>query len=324
MKNSKTTGNLVTTIITNEDNTKTFEIKREFKGAEGNDIILLQLFPTLGQGNEFDMDSTAKHIVAHRKELGIKSIRFINLFAKRCSVKLSTRGLRPDEENIRYIESVFKEKNTAESKFVVAYGCTMSRCRAANLTKKMIFDLYRNYCPDNRVYQITTEYLDAENSDGVHVLYLGIRHCNETWRLEEYKIPDFDRILLLSSGKGKKEKSLKDGADRNAGENTDRNSSEFDDEDDNDSDNDLADNESDNKTDKNNVFGNGGNNVNNRNNVNNNRNQNNSDGDNNGNGNMNDSEENIRMEEWEEKDRVQKSGKAVRSNGRRKVVNVKG
>ena len=209
MKNSKTTGNLVTTIITNEDNTKTFEIKREFKGAEGNDIILLQLFPTLGQGNEFDMDSTAKHIVAHRKELGIKSIRFINLFAKRCSVKLSTRGLKPDEENIRYIESIFKEKNISEAKFVAAYGCTMSRCRSTNLTKKMIFDLYRNYCPNNKVYQLTTEYLDAENSNGVHVLYLGIRHSNETWRMEEYEIPDFDKILSENKETGS-EKSKAD------------------------------------------------------------------------------------------------------------------
>lgn len=199
MKYNKTSGNLITTIITNEDNTKTFETKREFKGAEGDEIVLLQLFLTLGRGNEFDMDSTSKHIVAHREELGIKSIRFINLFARRSSVKMSTRGIRPDEENIRYIETVFKEKGIQESKLVVAYGCSMSRCMAANLTKKMIFDMYRNYCPDNKVYQITTEFLDAENSEGVHVLYLGIRHFNGIWRLEEYKIPVFEKLLEESN-----------------------------------------------------------------------------------------------------------------------------
>lgn len=201
-----TTGELITTIVHNEENTKTFEIKREFKGIEGEDIILLQLFPTLGKGDEFTMDSTNRHIINHRQDLNIRSIRFINLFATRCNARMSTRNVSIDEENIKYIESVMKEKNFKKYRFVVAYGCTMNNCTVATKTKFLIFKLFKKYNPEGEMYQISVDGLDSKNANAVHILFLGIRHSNSTWFYEKFTIPEL------------KEK-VKEGEEEDAGSN---------------------------------------------------------------------------------------------------------
>lgn len=184
-----TKGELVTTIIHNEENTKTFEVRREFVGVEGEEIILLQLFPTLGKGDEFTMDSTNRHIITHREELNIKSIRFINLFATRSSTRMSTRNIEIDEENLRYIEGIMQEQNFKDSRFVVAFGCTMQKCAVADKTKETIYTLFKKYNPKGKMYQITVDKLDSKNDVAVHVLFLGIRHSNAKWRFEEFKMP---------------------------------------------------------------------------------------------------------------------------------------
>ncbi len=184
-----TKGELLTTIIHNEDNTKTFEIQREFIGVQGEDIILLQLFPTLGKGDEFTMDSTTRHIISHREELNIKSIRFINLFATRSSTRMSTKNIEIDTENMSYIESIMQEKDFKKYRFVVAFGCTMQNCAVANETKDKIYSLFRKHNLNGKMYQITVDNLDSKNDVAVHVLFLGIRHSNAKWRFEEFILP---------------------------------------------------------------------------------------------------------------------------------------
>ena len=209
MEQSK--GELITTIIHNKENTKTFEVRREFAGVKGEDIILLQLFPTLGKGDEFTMDSTNRHIITHRKELNIRSIRFINLFAKRTSARLSTKGLEIDKENLRYIESIMQETDFQHYKFVVAFGCSMQKCATAEKTKREIFDMFKTYNPKGKIFQITVDNLDSKNNAAVHVLFLGIRHSNSVWRFEEYTMPAIQE--------SKKEKTEKKRAGKEAGEN---------------------------------------------------------------------------------------------------------
>lgn len=200
----ETKGNLLTTIIHNEDNTKTFEVRREFEGIDGEDIILLQLFPTLGNGDEFTMDSTNRHIITHRKDLNIKSIRFINLFATRSSTRMSTRNIEIDNENLDYIESIMKEKDFKNHRFVVAYGCTMQKCAVADKTKELIFDMFRKYNPKGKMYQITVDNLDSKNDVAVHVLFLGIRHSNAVWQFEEFEISNIkEEKTVKKKGKSK-------------------------------------------------------------------------------------------------------------------------
>ena len=179
----------MTTIIHNENNTKTFEVRREFEGVEGEDVIILQLFPTLGCGDEFTMDSTNRHIITHRKELNIKSIRFINLFAARSSTRMSTRNIEIDTENLEYIETIMKNKDFINHRFVVAFGCTMQKCSVAEETKEKIYSMFKKYNPKGKMYQLMVDNLDSKNDVAVHVLFLGIRHSNAVWRYEEFMIP---------------------------------------------------------------------------------------------------------------------------------------
>lgn len=185
-----TEGILKTTIVHDEQNEHTYEIKRVFEGAEGDDIILLQLFPTLGEGDEFTMDSTTLHMINHFRELNIGSIRFINLFSKQCKARLSTRNVILDEQNIKYIEEIMKEKSFKNSKFIVAFGSSMDSSVVATQTKFIICQMFKKYNPNGKMYQITTDGLSQKNNSAVHVLYLGIRYSNSVWRLTEYSMPE--------------------------------------------------------------------------------------------------------------------------------------
>lgn len=185
----ETVGELITTIIHNDENTKTFEVKRQFKGVEGEELILLQLFPTLGAGDEFTMDSTNRHLITHREELNVKTVRFINLFAKRSNSRISTRNIELDVENLKYIEGIMAENDFKQAKFVVAFGCSMKNCAVAEETKRQIFTMFKKYNKSGKMYQITVDDLDSKNDVAVHVLFLGIRHSNSKWRLEEFNIP---------------------------------------------------------------------------------------------------------------------------------------
>lgn len=193
----ETIGEMITTIIHNEDNTKTFEVRREFKGVEGEEVILLQLFPTLGKGDEFSMDSTNRHLIEHREELNISTIRFINLFATRCNARMSTRNIEIDKENLQYIESIMSDNNFKKCRFVVAFGCSMKNCAVAEEMKKRIFAMYSKYNKSGKIYQITVDDLDSKNNVAVHVLFLGIRHSNGKWYYEEFKMPKLENNCVL-------------------------------------------------------------------------------------------------------------------------------
>ncbi|SEV93609.1 DUF1643 domain-containing protein [[Clostridium] fimetarium] len=193
------TGTLKTTIVYDKENEHTYEIKRLFEGVKGDDLIILQLFPTLGEGDEFTMDSTTLHMINHFRELNISSIRFINLFSKRCKARMSTRNIILDEENLKYIESIMKEANFKKYKFVVAFGCSMNSSSVAKQTKHLIFEMFKKHNPAGTIYQITTNDLSQSKNSAVHVLFLGIRYSNAKWRLSEYTIPiAIDKAHIIS------------------------------------------------------------------------------------------------------------------------------
>lgn len=203
------TGTLKTTIIHDKENQHTYEIKRLFEGVKGDDLIILQLFPTLGEGDEFTMDSTTLHMINHFRELNIASIRFINLFSKRCKARMSTRNIKLDEENLNYIESIMKDVNFKKYKFVVAFGCSMNSSSVANQTKHLIFEMFKKHNPTGTIYQITTNDLLQSKNSAVHVLFLGIRYSNAVWRLSEYTIPAATTVANVIENKSKQKVSAK-------------------------------------------------------------------------------------------------------------------
>ena len=81
------TGTLKTTIVSDESKTHVYEICREFD-TEGEEVILLTLYPTLTEPNRFD--SSSMHLINHAADKGLqfKKIHFVFLFSKVVDVKL--------------------------------------------------------------------------------------------------------------------------------------------------------------------------------------------------------------------------------------------
>ena len=71
------------------------------KGKQG---IFILLYPTRDAENSHTSDLTNVHLLTHSRELEMGSYRVINLFATVTQSRLSTRNLKVDEENLKYIE----------------------------------------------------------------------------------------------------------------------------------------------------------------------------------------------------------------------------
>ena len=187
----KSIGTITSTLITNKELTKCFEIDRTLHEASGEKAIMISLFPTLGSkvGDAFVVDKTTQHLISHMSDLNLKSVKIVNLFSKiyRGS-RLSSRNLKVDVDNLEYIETLFKRKDFHEYKVILAYGSSMSTSFACRETKRTLLNLFQMYNPDGKLYQLTTNNLSSKNQEAIHVLYMGIRFSNIKWRLEEFHI----------------------------------------------------------------------------------------------------------------------------------------
>lgn len=203
METVNSTGSITTTITTSKDQKKCFAIERTLREAEGGKAILFGMFPTLGNNEEdkYTLDKTAKHLMDHMKDLGLRNIIVVNLFSKICrGFKMSSRNLMVDEENLEYIDHLFKMADIKDYKLIMAYGCSMGTSNALKETLKALFTLIEFYGLSDQVFQITTNGLSTANQRAVHLLYLGIRHPSAHWRLEPFKI-----TKELLHGENKKE-----------------------------------------------------------------------------------------------------------------------
>lgn len=203
-----------TTIVSSDDNTHTYEVKKVLLDEAGNpaggkDAILIGLYPTTTAEEPYKTDLSTNHLVCKMQELGLRSVRILNLFSQVCeSEKLSARGLEVDEENLSYIESVLKESEAADSLCIIAWGTSMATCKAAAESKARIVRLFDTYHPEGNLYQLSAPSLALDSSECVHVLYLGIRHKREGWRLREYRFPEKKLPVEPPAKKGRK-KALK-------------------------------------------------------------------------------------------------------------------
>ena len=72
-------------------------------------------------------------------------------------------------DNFEYITQAV---NTAgEYKLIIAYGSSHSRNKTTNTLKKNLLEAISNSKAKDRVYQISSEYIDTIGSDPTHVLY---------------------------------------------------------------------------------------------------------------------------------------------------------
>lgn len=182
------TGEILTTIVSDNDGNNTFEITKELIGIVGEKAIFVQLFPTLSVDDTEKLDITTFHLINKMKELGLSKIRIVNLFSRVCkSERMSTRNLQVDKENLQYIESIMKEKEFKEYKFVVAWGSSMANCKSAIETKQTLIDMYYKYNPKGKVYKLFCDELPECIAEPPHVLFMGIRFKDSVWELVEYE-----------------------------------------------------------------------------------------------------------------------------------------
>ena len=63
---------LKTNVVTDEDDTKCYEITRELVGERGQHIILVSLYPSYSASTEsLYIDSTSNCLINHMQQLGI-------------------------------------------------------------------------------------------------------------------------------------------------------------------------------------------------------------------------------------------------------------
>ncbi len=205
-----------TTIVSSDDNTYTYEVKKVLLDesgapARGSDAILIGLYPTTTAQEPYKTDLSTNHLICKMQELELRSVRILNLFSQVCaSEKLSARGLEVDEENLAYIESVLKETDFQKTFLILAWGNSMATCKAANLTKARISNLFATYHPQGKLYQLSAPSLTLDSEECVHVLYLGIRHKREVWGLREYQFPKKELPSEKPAKRGRKKKVLKE------------------------------------------------------------------------------------------------------------------
>ena len=177
------TGNIKTTIVCDDEKEHVYEIIRELD-SEGEEIILLTLYPTLTTPNELDL--SCMHLLNHADDetLKINKIHFIFLFSKVASANLSTKGLKVDNENLEYIRKLLEDN--PKIKLVISYGASMDKAPAVIESKVKFFSIVNEVRPDEPLWQIDAEEMGGEAN---HILYCGIRYGSYEWSLRHYNVP---------------------------------------------------------------------------------------------------------------------------------------
>ena len=177
------TGTLTTTRITNDEENRVFEICREFD-RDGEEAILVTLYPTLTEPNNFDLSSV--HLINHSTDEGLnfRKIHFVFLFSKVVKTKMSTRGLTMDVENMCFINERIAQLPNA--KIIISFGSSMQNSPAVIESKVELFKMIKELRPKETLWQIDAEDMEEESP---HILFLGIRYNNQQWDLCPYTIP---------------------------------------------------------------------------------------------------------------------------------------
>lgn len=180
---TESVGTLTTKVVSDESKTHVYEICREFD-TDGEEIILITLYPTLTEPNTFDLSSV--HLMNHASDEGLmlKKVHFVFLFSKVVSAKLSTRGLKMDESNMQYLRDTIKK--LPKAKIIISFGSSMHNCPAVIESKVELFKIIKELRSKDALWQIDAEGMDE---DAPHILFAGIRYGNLQWGLRHYIVP---------------------------------------------------------------------------------------------------------------------------------------
>jgi hypothetical protein len=170
------------TVITGTEK-KTFSVSRVWDASKPS-CIVVELYPTLSinTANVATMDLSTLHLLTHIKELGdFGSTDIINLYSTVFQTKPSARKLKVDEENLAWIEKRF-DTCGKDTTVILAYGNSLASNEATTESKLAVLNLLKRRKINAKC--IVTESLENDTSF-FHPLYLGLRHGNEHWKLED-------------------------------------------------------------------------------------------------------------------------------------------
>ena len=174
-----------TEIITSDDGSNTYEVIKKLNGIDGDCAYLISLYPTRNESNIYANDSTLNHLVSHLADIGINELHIVNLFSKVVNTRLSSRGLKVDEDNMKYIDKVMHSKKFKDSQFIIAWGNSMKSSHAVNLSKERVLSMYHNLYPDGNLYQLCVADKNIKEV-APHPLYLGIQAKYLRWSLSDF------------------------------------------------------------------------------------------------------------------------------------------
>lgn len=185
MANKKVSQTIKTTIVGTEHST--FEIIKEYaeeKAVVGDEVVIIQLYPTVGIEDIGATDSTTLHLQNKMKQLGWTKVHMVNLFSQIARRKPLARDLKTvDKENMTYVKNVISDVGK-RGKIVVAWGNSHSTNLIVNESKKELLEFLVSSQPEN-VYQLVADSMETE-AEGTHILFLGLRYADDEWQLTDY------------------------------------------------------------------------------------------------------------------------------------------
>lgn len=170
--------------VGSDDGINTYEIRRKWAEKEKKALVI-ELYPTLTADQCGNMDVSTMHLMNHVQELGWGEVRIVNLYSKVFSEKPTVSQLSEDDNNLSYIEEILEEQDIGGYDIVIAWGNTLISHRQTIQAKTDLLNMIKEKGLAEQVKCIVTDNLKA---DGVHPLYLGLRHSKDVWSLQPFPL----------------------------------------------------------------------------------------------------------------------------------------
>jgi hypothetical protein len=211
-----------TELVASDDLQHTYEIKRKWNDS-GSKLLIIELYPTISADRIDTWDVSTVHLMNHVSELGTYGeVKIVNLFSQVFrDGKPSAGQLKPDIENLAYIEELLEEAPKQQMDIAVAWGSTLSQHQVAKDAKRDILSMIKRNGLADRTKHIITETLDTEKQIGTHPLYLGLRFSKEKWSLSAYPLEEMLKGLDAVEEKpdsGTEKKKTRKGRKKNVSE----------------------------------------------------------------------------------------------------------
>lgn len=170
--------------VGSDDGRSTYEIHRKW-AEKGKKALVIELYPTITADKCGSMDVSTMHLMNHVQELGWSEVRIVNLYSRVFSEKPTVSRLSADDNNLSYIEEILEEQDIGGYDIVIAWGNTLISHRQTIQAKTDLLNMIKEKGLAEQVKCIVTDNLKA---DGVHPLYLGLRHSKDVWSLQPFPL----------------------------------------------------------------------------------------------------------------------------------------